>query len=349
MNKEKLQEYFYSNVATMFWSVFLLLGGGIFVAYFAHIEYMPDFDLKSSITITAAAAATALIITVSLLVIMIFPGVFWRYVWGENSRFKNDWNDSEERFFSFGMFIWLIIPIGVAGVSILSSHYIGFKSTFIVVVALLFYFFYFVYSRKLTFIHALQEVLLLSVSAFVSSFMLFFALLFVLKLTFGEGVSRGLPLLFSGALSSSFIIYANLMATKKPKKLKSFYWFFLIGAFIFIVVFSSFGKFHRIPVRVMEIYKFGNVFVDDVVLKEDACKVFRALKIDVSDSIDEICTAEGVLILSRLGKEVYMQHSSEEGEVKFTIPSDQIISWSIRDKRESRVTQHDSNICEAEC
>ena len=40
MNKDKLKEYFYSNIATIFWSSFLLIGGGIFLAYYAHIEYM---------------------------------------------------------------------------------------------------------------------------------------------------------------------------------------------------------------------------------------------------------------------------------------------------------------------
>lgn len=333
MDKEKIQDYFYSNMATIFWSVFLLLGGGIFVSYFAHIEYMPDFDLKSSITITAAAAVTALMITVSLLVVMILPGVFWRYVWGESSSFKNEWKDDEGNLIFFGLFVWLIIPISVVYVTTLVSYHIGWKSAFVVVLVFLFYFYFFISYRKLHFLQTFKEIILLSVSAFFSSIILFFPLFFVLKLTFDEGAPKDLPLLVSGGLSGAFIVVANIMATTNPKNLKSFYWFFGLGALIFIVVFSSFGKFHIIPARVMGIYKFGNIFVDDIVLKEDACNVFRKLKVDVSEIENNICTAQGVLILSRLGREVYIQYASDGGGVKFTIPSNQISSWSIREEK----------------
>ena len=78
MDEEKLKGYFYSNMTIIFWSLFLLFGGAVFLSYYVHIEYMPDFDLKSSITITAAVAVTGLIIIIIMhLCVMVMPGVSW--------------------------------------------------------------------------------------------------------------------------------------------------------------------------------------------------------------------------------------------------------------------------------
>lgn len=99
LNKDKLLEYFYSNLASVFWSFFLVLGGGVFIAYFARIGYMPDFDLKSSVAITAATAVTSIIVISVLLVMTILPGAFWSGIWsnlGDISKLNKYWTGSSQ-------------------------------------------------------------------------------------------------------------------------------------------------------------------------------------------------------------------------------------------------------------
>ena len=106
--RDKIEKYLYANIATLFWSSFLLLGGIIFVAYYAHIGYMPDFDLKSSITITAAVAVTGVVSVIVLMITMVLPSIIWVEYWGSTSILKNNWSDKSGNPTFIGIVIWFV-------------------------------------------------------------------------------------------------------------------------------------------------------------------------------------------------------------------------------------------------
>jgi len=333
MDKEKLKGYFYSNIATIFWSSFLLLGGGIFVAYYAHIEYMPDFDLKSSIAILAAAAVTATIITAVLLGVMVLPGAFWGNTWGVESSLKNYWTDEKGNKTFLGLCLWFALPlVSIYGATV-AGFFIGWYALLIVAGIFGGFLFLVIFRRKLTLRHSLKEVLALLGTTLIASAFIFVPLLLVLNLSLHEDTSLRMPAWVAGILSGCFIIFVNVLAATTPKHIKPFYWHLGLSIITLFVVLSTFEKFDRVPVRVMELYKFGNIQTTELVMKKEACKSFAALGIEVAEQNTDLCIAKNILILSRLGKEAYLRQGSKEHNIKFTIASDEIVSWAIRETK----------------
>lgn len=330
MDKEKLLTYFYSNVVTIFWSAFLLFGGGIFVAYFAHIEYMPDFDLKSSVAISAAAAITALTITAVLLVVMVLPGAFWGSTWGSSSTLKNYWTDSEGSRTFIGLTLWFAIPLASIYGAAIVGFFVGWYAFLIVIAVFILYFLFVAFVRKLGYRVSAKEIFTLFYATIVASVIIFTPLWLVLSLSLHEEASLKLPYWLASLLSICFIIFVNVLAATNPKNIKPFYWYLGLSVTTLFVIFASFERFHRVPVRVMELYKFGNIVTTDMILRKDACKAFRALEISIMEKDEDTCVAKEVVIMSRLGREAYLRHGSEVDGVKFIIASSDIISWAIR-------------------
>lgn len=334
MDKEKLKGYFYSNIATIFWSSFLLLGGGIFVAYYAHIEYMPDFDLKSSIAILAAAAVTATIITTVLLGVMVLPGAFWGNTWGAESSLKSYWTDEKGNKTFLGLCLWFALPlVSIYGASI-AGFFIGWYALLIVMGIFGGFLLFVIFRRKLPPWHSTKEVLTLLGTTLIASAFIFVPLLLVLNMSLHEDASLRMPAWVAGILCGCFIIFVNVLAATTPKHVKPFYWHLGLSIITLFVVLSTFEKFHRVPVRVMELYKFGNIQTTELVMKKEACKSFAALGIEIAEQNTDICVAKNILILSRLGKEAYLKHGPEGHNIKFTIASDEIVSWAIRETKD---------------
>ena len=130
--------------------------------------------------------------------------------------------------------------------------------------------------------------------------------------------------------SDLFNVARQFAKTINPKNIKKLYWLAGIGATTLFVMLFAFSNFYRIPLGVMQLYKFGNIQTTELVLKKEACKAFSSLKIEVIEYGSDICVAKNILILSRLGKNAYLQYKNEHKTVKFTISTDQIVSWAIQ-------------------
>jgi hypothetical protein len=59
------------------WSVFLLLGGLIFLFYFWSIGFMPELDLNASLTLLAVSAITGSFLFLMVVVIFLLPSAIW--------------------------------------------------------------------------------------------------------------------------------------------------------------------------------------------------------------------------------------------------------------------------------
>jgi hypothetical protein len=76
----QMRAYVVSNVAASVitvWSVFLFVGGGFFLVYFASIGFMPEIDVKTSIALLAVAALTGGFLIIVLGFYLLAPGWWW--------------------------------------------------------------------------------------------------------------------------------------------------------------------------------------------------------------------------------------------------------------------------------
>lgn len=334
MSGKELQKYFYSNIASVFWSAFLLLGGGVFITYYARIGYMPDFDLKSSVTITAATAVTALVITLILLGMMVLPGSFWGGMWkflGSSSKLKCFWtvNDSKENFLR--LLVWFATPLFSVYLGVVFYLYTSEWYWLLIPFAVSFLFFiYLAIHIEFSFLEIFKEWLFLNVATLVAAFLFFLPLSLVVKLSAEELTYIKYWPLLSGALVSLFLVLINIASASNGKDSVHYFKEFVLGASALFMVFFVFGKFDIIPFSVMSIYKFGNVEASELVLKKEGCELYESLGLETSTNGYDICIVKDVLILSRLGKESYLEVEKDgKASLRFTMPTSFILSWTI--------------------
>jgi hypothetical protein len=344
LDKKKLLKYFYSNVATIFWSCFLLIGGGIFVAYYWQIEYMPDFDLKSAATITAAAGVTALIITIMMLFMMVAPGVYWGNSWGKESKLKYLWTDNDGTNKFVGVLIWFGLPllaVGVVAVALVTYWWLLIMPGIVFII-------YYLYLMGISNhfnndeISVKKEFWSLVSTAIVDFVFIFPPIFFVSLLASQSNASHQMPVWLSAGVSVVIIACVNVIATWVPKNFKPFSWYLILGFIAFFIILSVFEKGYVLPQKIMERYKFGNIKTNEIVLKKDACDVINALGIgDKAIAKDKkndsgLCVAQNLKILSRLGKEAYLQYGPDTQYVRFTIEAADIKSWSVKKTQDEK-------------
>ncbi len=124
-------------------------------------------------------------------------------------------------------------------------------------------------------------------------------------------------------------VAVNILAAIPTKDIKAIYWYLGLGVATLFLISILFREFYRIPTIVMRLYKFGNIPTSELVLKTEGCAVFSALDIKIENKKSGLCTTNNILILSRLGRETYLQHSNKDRILKFTITSSNVVSWSL--------------------
>jgi MFS family permease len=324
MDQEKIKRHEYGNIVSIFWSAFLLIGGAIFVWYYAYIGYMPDFDFRSAITILSAASITAILILIFFIVILIMPGAFWVETWANQSNLKSNWEDknNEKRFGAVA--IWFSVPILV--------YYLGFiiatycYEALAVYALIIIFFLYFLGIKKFGLEGKLlhSEIWKMLATSFVSALLAFFPLYMVVTLSFSEiSTSKG-PATGVGIIVAVFIAIVNVMATMKPKSIHSPIYYSGLGLAAFFIVFTSFEIFHRIPEMIMKTYKFGAIENASIVLKRDGCEAIEKYGLIQGSWEGDKCFMENVTIHSRLGNDMYV----EKGELRITIKNSDVLSWS---------------------
>jgi hypothetical protein len=78
--RAQIRSFLQSNSAAAigaFWSVFLFVGGLIFLVYFASIGFMPEVDLQTSIALLVVSALTGGFLLLVLGVYFLAPGWWW--------------------------------------------------------------------------------------------------------------------------------------------------------------------------------------------------------------------------------------------------------------------------------
>ncbi|MFB3241387.1 hypothetical protein Q7C15_21700 [Aeromonas salmonicida] len=327
MDSDKLKEYVYGNLVSIFWSGFLLFGGAIFVYYYANIGYMPDFDLKSSVTLLAAASITAIIIVILFIIILILPGLFWSNTWANESPIKSNWEDEDGHKILYKTALWFGLPIlSLYGfLAILTLSWLISIPYFICVTIIS----YLIVCKRSTLSkkQSLEETSKMIFSSFVCALLAFIPIFFVLSVSVSNlSTSKGSPALI-GPIVVGFIVLTNILVTAKPKGIKGAIYYPALGAIAFYVVFSSFELFYRIPERVMEIYKFGSIDTESIILNNEGCNTVLTLGLISKVTPEKQCVLINAKILSRLGKDMYL----EIDHTRFTLKNSEILSWSVKE------------------
>ncbi len=326
MDSNKLKEYAYGNLASIFWSTFLLIGGATFVYYYANIGYMPDFDFKSSITLLAAASITAIIIVLLFVITLILPGLFWSNTWANESPIKSKWEGEDGHKILYKTALWFGLPIlSIYGfLALFALNWlisIPYLTCVIVISSLI------IYKRStLNKKQSLIETSKMIFSSFVCAILAFIPIFFVLSVSVSNlSASKGSPTLIS-SIVVGFIVLTNVLVTAKPKGIKGIIYYPTLGIVAFYVVFSSFEIFYRIPERVMEIYKFGSIDTESIILNNEGCNTVLTLGIISKIAPEKQCALINAKILSRLGKDMYL----EINNTRFTLKSSEVLSWSVQ-------------------
>lgn len=326
--KEKLLDYFCNNVASMFWSAFIISGGMVFIFYFAHIGYMPEFDLKSAIAIVSAAAITSIFTILLFVFVFIMPAIFWTEGLTKNAKVRNwleDDNGERSIFKASVSFALSIVSVYVFFALVVydwraSVFYAVFAS---ILVGALFRKVFSCQGRELV----EETVKFLALSLIVSGVAILPLYSFLSLFESTEITSKGGPI-FVGIPSAIFIVFSNIMVIAKPKKWKGLPYYFGVGFLCFFIVFSSFEKFYRIPERTMEVYKFGAIETKIIIFDEVGCKIVsKVIGVDSYEN-KSVCDLQGARILSRLGKNMYIQFENE----KFSVANKHVMSWSVQEE-----------------
>ena len=331
MNIIKLKQYAYGNIGLLFWSLFLLIGGAIFISYYAYIAYIPDFDFKSAITLLSAVSATAILSVSVLAISLIMPGVLWSNTLAEDSPLKNHWVDEKNNKSILKIGAWFSFSI-LFFFTVFGLFYWNWKWAIIFfifgIVVCLYLFFKILKLRNKVLFEEVFKMLLISS---ISSLFAFIPIYCIILLSSSNIDASKDHTIFLGVTTAIIIAFINIIATTYSYKSNGLMPHIVLSLSALCFLFLSFGEFPRIPIKIMELYKLGAINTNSIVFKSDACKTLELQGLLINDKSEEKipkkqCLLKGVKILSRLGESMYL----EKDDIRITIKNTEILSWSIK-------------------
>ena len=317
LDKSKLQEYFYGNIASVFWSFFLISGALVFVFYYVHIDYMPDFDMTSSVSLLAAVSATSIFLLLSMVVMGIMPGLFWDYYWGGikgDLDLSERWTGLEAGATVKSLFFWFALPVLIVFGSAIGSLFFGLYSLILLPLTSAIYFVCILKKYNCRYLVGFKKLISLFFAIFVSSIFAFLPFYFIMKALSlkSEDVDK---ILYLTGLLSLFVVFMNILvaaplrtSSVSPNIIdaKKFKKNFAIGFLVLVMISLGSNSAYLIPEAVMRLYKFGNIDASRVVFDKDGCLILAEVGVVSNDEYD-MCYISNILILSRLGKEYYLE------------------------------------------
>ncbi|WP_019505497.1 hypothetical protein [Pleurocapsa sp. PCC 7319] len=358
--KSELFKFIDQNPFKSIWFIFTIIGISVFIIYYINIEYLPDLNIKDSIQLIFLASITSIFIVVVCLLLFIAPGILWSLTLFKKRSFKRLLYDTDKKKGKLiGLIIWLFTPTTFFYTLMLIANseywYIPLILLIINYFCLIYiYMFSYVqhnkYKRKLK-IRKLRFLyfgyfFLISI---LNNLILLGSFSFIYKLSeryyLNDPVSNKIQAIVYLIMIFILVVLINIVSILKPKNINRFYWYLSLSTIIFLISILYYGELSFIPSRVMEIYKFGNIKAHSIILDKIGCSIaknnidMRGGYIEYKDKTykintdKETCVIPDVNILSRLGEESYLElkinlNKSEKKRIKFTIPSDSIISFS---------------------
>jgi hypothetical protein len=328
------------------WNVSLLLGGLIFITYFASIGFMPEIGTTASVTLLSVSALTG----AGLLIAMDLSLIAHSYVWIQwtisYEPLKSLWSDKEGKFSHWRAKLWFGLPLigflgGVFSLFLVEKewHTYVFWGGFLIssIVALIVAF---VFLRNQS--QKWQALGLLGISVLVSALTIS-PMILILNIVIGTAPNLRIDtigttpqvIIFISAVGFILAFNAALVGSRGRRRpsILEYIAFTAVSTFFLLIMLQATTY---IPKRVMNLYQFGYIPAS-LVLTDVGCMILDSHNIPASLH-KNTCRVSDVTIYSRLGSTYYVQvNGSDNTPVCLTIPSQHVLSWAISKPKKETV------------
>jgi hypothetical protein len=315
------------NASLLAWLMILGFGGALLVLYYSHIHYFPELEWKESLTYLIALSLLGGTVAVLYGLLLFVPGVIWSEFLKHDSELEDKPAGQLELCF-LQVALHVALPflgfMGVMHFAALTRHFWTIATPAVVVLALIS-----VYLSWRFQVHIekkdkadkgfllLKYVGLFNVSALIS----LASLLFLFDIVSSDKLLRAMfPICTMVVVASNLLVAAQFHHRLSGAVVTA-----ILATLILLGCGEMFGgPDGALSSRLMARFGIG---VDEVTLvaKEEAKGIFESHGVDVEPVRSGTVTIREARILSRLGKEYFV----EAGTRRVAIPQDLILSWSI--------------------
>lgn len=347
----QLRQYFVSNVMATLWSVSLFWGGLIFLVYFYSIDFLPEFDLQTSLTLLASAALTGGFILLVLGVYLLAPALVWRGVVINDEKLKFLWYNEEE-FLQRRAALWFVIP-NILILAIFSVGVcMGIAFSIIIIISII--------SCIILWPNLLNN-LDINLRGYIAVFFLILcflsAIYFVFPLIVLYGLLQEAHPSFGILIRISLVVVTLLVNTiMAVSQVRSWYLYCFIPFLFLFTIFTWTNKWNFIPKTVMRTYKLGNIANASVVLNDLGCMIAKHHELKGIKELSDLptfkssvnpnpspnpnpktCALPDVMIHSRVGTLYYLEATrSDDTSVRFTVPGQHVLSWMVKESKQGK-------------
>ncbi len=361
--QEKTLNYIVSNLLPVLSVTSLLVGGFIFWLYYFNIRYFPDLNFNESVLFLLVAAITGVVIIVVLAILIIFPYILHSLVLKQQNHtglssdedltphqqplpidpenfnyFENFWYFLSMFIVCYVIFLELFLKPYVELELECKWMYFAYLSFLAVLLVNLF-----IYDRVCKLLKKLREKAsknskpMRGVRAWIVSIIILMLVFIAVinPIVFNENSllvanKNSLPLSYLAIFV--LICLANIMFAYYVDEQKN-----IVLAVIFIIVIVLLLFFLgdvNISKVVMRMYKFGNFEASQLLVDKEGCMIVKNLKIPSPIENDNTCSIQNIKVLSSLGDSFYIESVCKpplpcRQPLRFTIPSKNVLSWSI--------------------
>lgn len=327
MDINNLKEYFYNNFGTIFWSSILLLGGSIFTIYYAHIRYMPSFDLQSSTMLLGASAITAFFMLVIIVVVFLLPGEYWYRTFGKRIQ-QSTHNKSKSKSYKNALCASLFLFPQATMFSSLFLVEKPYWKGLLEIGIILFVIMTYISTKVVSLIEVpkksqneLVEAIEYCWASFISIVASSYPLLLLTSLSDG---AVNLQLNEMTIIAILTILGINTVVAIRPNRISAFIFYGIISLCTLSIVLLSFNASTTISKSVIKLYGFGNFEVKTLTLKKEACNYLKAQNLHAFTNSTDFCIYKEVIILSSLGENYFIKI----GELQHIVAKELVLSWS---------------------
>ena len=371
---EKIRQYIFENLLSVLWTVSLLVGGIIFWLYFYDIQYFPDLDFDESVLLLLVAAITGGYILVITALVFMSPYIIRGVLKATPPSNKEMASDNElgwyfASFFlvylAFLLYFYLEYKYKISCLSfgipslivlvIILGHFRVYSSLYDWIERIL----QWIKRRPQWILQWIKQILpnacgssdkkndekepkdINMIWAWIWSIIFMLLILGLILEPIVDEIEQNEveKLILCGVLLGG-IIAGNFLFAIFQESTKKTLWRWTIPILMVFFVFFFAGKpvTSQIPKIVMKKYKFGNFTAQRLLVDEKGCEILKGFNLISGSEIDQkTCSLENIKILSRVGRSFYLKKTRQNiPPLCFTIPSEQVLSWSIEPDKQKK-------------
>ena len=334
--------YVTANLTSVAWSSFIFSGGLIFLLYYAKENFWPDLDPDAAISLLAALALTGAVYFVVLSAGLVAPAVFWTLAVFREERFKPLWHRAGEldNRRALGWFWGMSLPVLAAflGADRAGWRVPAFLITAAAAGAAVVWGLSIVSKRKPFYLEATKdkttpsawELVMLVTAGMFSWSWLALSWLILDKLAGGRMGEMGLaPAAVTAVLLLFLPWVVNGVTLFVPPRVTPVVWIACVGLATLLLLLVSLEATASIPNVAVRQLGLGNIERATLLVNYEGCLIIREAGRDLKCGDKEgLYRVDDVRIISRLGTTHYLSYKRGGAEVKFTLPSSAVLSWS---------------------